>query len=103
MSNKLEVEEGTRYQSADEEKVYTITTTKLVSNPTSPTAVAFDLTTGETVTSTVFPTNSPSVSGDVITLSPLKSLSKGHTYRIEVLFTVGSSKHEGYIIVQCEI
>jgi len=99
----LEVTEGPKYQSADEELGYSITTTNWVSSPTNPAVVAIDETTGETVTSTVFPTNSPSVSGDVISLSLLKSLTKGHTYRIEVKFTAGSNIYECYFHVICEL
>ena len=100
---KLAVAEGTLEQSADEELAYQITTTNWVSNPTSPTVVAYDETLGETVTTTVFPTNSPTASGDVITLSLLKSLTKGHTYRIEVKFTVSSNVYECFFRVQCPI
>ena len=99
----LEVQEGLQYQTSDEQLAYSITTTNWVSSPTSPSVVAFDINTGETVTTTVFPTNSPSVNGDVISLSLLKSLSKGHTYRIEVKFTVGSNVYECYFLVKCEL
>lgn len=99
----LEIAEGLQEQSADEEQIYTITTTNVVSSPTSSSAVAIDETTGEIVTTTVFPTNSPSEDGDVITLSPLKSLTKGHTYRIEVKWTVGSNIFERYFRVECPI
>ena len=102
MSNQLEVAEGTRYQSSDERLPYQITTTVLVSDPTSPTLVAYDEKTGADVTSTVYPTNSPSVNGDVITLSLLRNLTVGHTYRIEVLFSVGSSFYECFFRVKCE-
>jgi len=100
--SRLGVTEGSKYQSADEELAYQITTTNWASSPTSPTAVATDETTGEIVTTTVFPSNSPSVSGDVIHLSLLKSLVKGHTYRIEVKFTVGSNVYECFFKVICE-
>ena len=98
----LGVAEETKYMSADEELAYQITTTNWASSPTSPTVVAVDETTGETVTTTVFPTNSPSVSGDVISLSLLKALVKGHTYRIEVKFTVSSNVYECFFKVICE-
>ena len=97
----LEITQGIQYQSADEQLAYQITTTNWASSPTSPSVVAFDETTNEVVTSTVFPTNSPSVSGDVITLSLLESLIKGHTYRIEVEFTVGSNVWECFFRVEC--
>lgn len=103
MAKKLEIEQGLLQQSADEIINYTITTTNWISSPTSSAAVAIDETTGETVTTTVFPTNSPSESGDIITLSPLKLLTKGHTYRIEVTFIVGTATYECYFRVECTI
>ena len=44
------------------------------------------------VTSVVFPTNTPSVSGDDITLSPLKNASKNVVYRVVVVFTSVGNK-----------
>ncbi len=101
MAEILEIAEGLLYQSADEQLAYNITTTNWVSDPTSPTVVAYDESGETVVTSTVFPTNSPSVSGDVITLSLLKALTKNHTYRIEVKFTVGSNVWECFFRVKC--
>lgn len=97
----LVVAEGTQEQSADEELIYTIDTTEWTSNPSSPTVVATDETADETVTTTVFPTNEPSASGAVITLSPLKALTKGHIYKVEVKFTGGSNKFECHFKVKC--
>ena len=102
MPNPLEVAEGLQYQSSDERLPYQITTTNRVSNPTSPSVVAYDENGGADVTSTVYPTNSPSESGDVITLSLLRDLSVGHTYRIEVKFSVGSNVYECFFRVKCE-
>ena len=101
MPNQLEVAEGVRHQSSDEKLPYQITTTVLVSGPTSPSVVAYDENDGTDVTSTVYPTNSPSANGDVITLSLLRDLTIGHTYRIEVKFLVGTSIYECYFRVQC--
>ena len=99
----LEVKEGIQYQGIDEQLAYQITTTGWASSPTSPSVVAYDETAGNSnVTSTVFPTNSPTASGDVISLSLLKSLIRGHIYRIEVKFTVGSNIYECYFRVEGE-
>ena len=102
MASILEVVEGMQYQTSDEEMVYTITTTNVASSPSSPAVVAYDEGNETAVTTTVFPTNTPSAATDTITLSPLKSLTKGHVYRIEVKFTVGSSIYERYFRVTCE-
>lgn len=98
-----EVMEGTQYQGADEELAYSITTTNWGSSPGTVSAKAYDENNDDAdVTSTVFPTNSPSTSGDVITLSPLKSMTVGHSYRIEVKFTDSNSKKwEPFFIVKC--
>ena len=102
MGNILEVAEGAQFQTTNEELCYTITTTNWASTPTSISAVAYDETDDdEDVTTTVFPTNSPSKSGDVITLSPLKTLTVNHVYRIEVKFTAGGSIWECYFKVMC--
>lgn len=97
-----EVSEGKRYQGVDEQIVYTLTTTQWGSSPTSVTVAAFDVTNNEaTVTSTVL-SGSASVSGDVITLPTLKSLTLGHVYRIEVQFTSGGSVFEAYFYVEAQ-
>jgi len=101
MAEVLEVAEGLKYQSADEQLAYSITTTNWVSNPSNPVVMAYNEQTHENVTSTVFPTNSPSITGDVITLSLLKSLTKGNLYRIEVKFAVGSNIYECFFRVKC--
>lgn len=101
MADIFEVAEGVRYQTSDETRIYTITTTNLVSSPTSTTAVVYDELDNSDVTSTVMDTGSHTESGDVITLKPLTALTKGHSYRVEVKFTVGSNIFERYFIVKC--
>lgn len=101
MSDILEVAEGIRFQDSDERRVYTITTTNVISDPTSPSVTVYDESTNTDVTSTVMPTNSPSASGDVITLSLLRGLTAGHSYRVEVEFTVSSQIIERYFRVKC--
>lgn len=102
MANIREVKEGVLYQGADESLAYNITTTPWGSSPTSQSAKAYDELDDTDVTSTVFPTNSPSVAGDVITLSPLKALTVDHSYRIEVKFTDSDSDiWEAKFIVSC--
>lgn len=102
MSEILEVKEGVKFQSADEELAYSITTTAWVSSPTSPSVVAYDELTHSVVTDTVFPGGQPGApDGDVITLKLLKDLTRGRTYRIEVQFTVGSNVYECFFRVSC--
>jgi len=99
---KNEVVEGLQEQSADEEIPYQIDVSNWGSTPTSPSVKAYVVDSGLEVTSTVYPTNSPTVSGNVITLSVLKSLSLGVTYRIEVQFNIGSTIFECYFRVYCD-
>lgn len=99
----LEVAEGLQEQSADEEIVYTITTTNWASGPSNPSAKAYLEPSDEDKTSTVFPVNSPTADGDVITLSPLKALTKGSLYRVEVKFTAAGNVWECYFRVRCRI
>lgn len=72
----------------------------LFGNPTSPSAAAFRNSNGvgfgRTVTSTVFPVNSPSASGSQVTLSPMTGLLGPAEYIVEVSATVNSvsDKHQ---------
>lgn len=97
----LEVKEGLGEQSTDESISYSITTTNWGTSPTDVNVVAYDMTTRADVTSTVFPVNSPSVNGDIITLSPLKNLTRNHRYRVEVEFTANGNIFECYFLIDC--
>ena len=93
MSKIWEVKEGTRYVLPTEKKAFSITTTPVGSSPTSVAVVAYDESVDVDVTSTVYPTNTTSVSGDVITLSLFRGdeATAGHKYRVEVTFTDSDS------------
>jgi len=102
MSSIFEVAEGVRYQSSDETRIYTITTTNLVSDPTSTTAVVYDELDESNVTTTVMSgEDSHSEDGDVITLKAISGLTKSHSYRVEFKFTVSDNIFERYFIVKC--
>lgn len=72
-------------------------------NPTSPSATAFRSTSGtgsgRSVTSTIFPTNSPSASGSVVTLSPATGFVGDAEYIITVSATVDSQTTKNQIRV----
>lgn len=104
MAVRRQVVEGIQAQGVDERIAYTLITTPWSTSPSSPSVTVYDVThgTGADVTSTVMPTNSPSVAGDVITLSLLRSLTSGHTYRVDVQFTSAGNLFEPYFIVQAE-
>lgn len=90
-------------QGVDEKIAYRLTTTPWGSSPSNVVVAAKDLTNNSVVvTSTVFPTNSPSASGDIITLSLLQALTNNHLYRIEIKFDVGGNTLECYFEVQAQ-
>jgi len=97
-----EVTEGIQEQSADEQIPYQIDVSNWGSSPTGISVKAYIVDSGLDVTSIVYETNEPTVEGNVITLSLLKSLVKGITYRIEVLFTCNTTIFECYFRVYCD-
>ena len=94
-----EVIESPLYQGADEIIAYTVDVSA-IGTPTTPVAVVKDVTAGGTdVTATVMPVNSPTIAGDIITLSPLKLLTAGILYRVEVKYVVSGNTLESYFYV----
>jgi len=93
--------EGPLKQGVDESIAYTITTTPWGTAPTAVVVGVDDRTTLPAVdaAATVMPVLTTSVTGDVITLSPLKLLTAAHTYRVEVRFTVNGNVLEVYFDV----
>lgn len=103
--NDREVLEGKQYQGVDESIAYTLDVGTIAagSSPSSVAVVVKDITNAATVTSTVMPTGSPSVSGDVITLPALTLLTAGILYRVEVKYTLDGNVLESYFYVQGQI
>jgi len=104
MTVNREVVESPMPQGIDELVAYTLDTAQWGGTPTSPSVVVLDITSDAftDVTSTVMPTNSPTVSDDIITLSALKELTAGSKYRVEIKFTVSGNVFEAYGIVTGE-
>jgi len=98
-----EVKEGEQLQGADEQIVYTLTTTNWGSSPGTVSVVAKDMTNAETDVSTTVLSGSATVVADVITLPVLKSLTRDHRYRVEVKFTCGTSIFEAYFYVLAQL
>ena len=94
------VSEGTQYQNTDEIITWAIDVTNIGSSPTSPVVIVTDET-GTDVTATVMPVNSPSVAGNVITLSPLKSLTAQKAYTVLVRYVLSGNTLESEIPVWC--
>ena len=92
-------------QKEGEKVAYKVDTTGWDGTPTNVSVKAWLKHGGEIkteVTSTVFPANSPSVSGDDITLSLLQSLAKNTLYEIEVLFDTGGNTLKKTFEVFCQ-
>lgn len=108
MTSVRQIAESPMEQGTAEIISYRFNTTKAQNNgtatPSSATITVFDVTDGAytDVTSTVMPTNSPTIATVYITLSPLKLLTVGHTYRVEILFVVSGNTLEHYHVVYCE-
>ena len=108
MGNKRltrEVVEGTRYQGAAEVVTYTITTTNWISDPTSPTITVYQIDPDMTETDVTdeVTSGSASVSGDIITLPVIQTLTAGTRYRVEVKFVVSAQTFECYFYIEAEV
>ena len=88
----------------NERPKFKLTTTKWGSSPTSVAVTCFKYEDGTYTdnTSSTFPTNTTTVNGDVITLSPLVPVAIGDEYYIAVKFTAGGSIFEAYFWVDVE-
>lgn len=101
--NIREVAEGRQYQGEDESISYTLDVSAVGSSPSSVSVVVKEAFTGTAVTATVMPTNSPTVASNIITLSPLKLLTAGVLYRVEVKYTVSGNILENYFEVMGQV
>lgn len=101
MNSDREVIEGKQFQGEDEIIAYTLDVSA-IGVPTSPVVVVKDVAAGSVVTSTAMPVNVPTVDGSVITLSPLRALTAGRLYRVEVAYTVAGNTLESYFYVQAQ-
>lgn len=98
-----EVLEGDQYVGIDERPYLTVTTTNWGSSPTSVTVTSYEynkVTDTYTLnTSTIFPSGSASVSGDIITLPCLVPEAVDDMYEVHVKFTAGGSIWDAIIWV----
>ena len=97
----LEVVERLQYQGENEAVTRTITTTPWGSSPTGVSVTVEDLSNNEKDVTSSVTTGDPSVSGDVITLPELHSLTRGHLYRMRVAHTVSGNDLEAKVLIQC--
>ena len=103
MSKERTIKEGMMPQGEDESVVYNLTTTPWGSTPTSTAAAIFTVV-GDTYTNltTTNMTGSTSVTGDIITLPAVHSLTAGTQYRVEVLFTCSGNVFEAVALIKAE-
>lgn len=92
-----EVKEGKQNLTVGEERVFAIDTTGIKVGgvqivPASPVVTAFDLSDDSDVTSTVFPSNNPTISDPNINLPLFTAFTAGRVYRIVVVFTNGAAE-----------
>jgi hypothetical protein len=97
-----DITQGRQDQGSGETVVYTLTTTRWGSSPTSPSVTVYDVTAGaETDVTTTVATGSASVSGDVITFPSIASLTAEKIYRCDVTFTTGSNTLTVSVYIHC--
>jgi len=104
MSSIREVVENRQPVGLNERLIFRLTTTNWGSAPTSIVVASFkyDDETYTNNTTSVFPVNSPSVNGDIISLSPLVPQAISDVYYITVKFTSGGSIWESFFWVDVE-
>ena len=102
-SRELVVTEGVQEQPAAEEISYTLDVSNYPGSgdPSAVAVTVIQVGTGDTVTGIVMPANSPTVSGNVITLSPLKLLTVGKSYHVRVKFTRTGNVFQPHFEVRC--
>ena len=93
----LAVKESPLEQGRDEEITYALTTTPWGSSPSAVLITAYDASASFADVSSTVLSGASSISGDVISLPVLKSLSMGHIYRVEIKFTTGGNIEETHV------
>ena len=94
-----ELVESPLYQGVDEIVAYGIDMAA-IGTPSTPSCIVKDVTNGGAdVTATVMPVNSPTIAGSIITLSPLRALTAGILYRVEVKCVISGNTLEHYFYV----
>src|SRR3972149_7874982 len=98
-----EIAEGLQLQGANEVIAYRLTTTRWGSSPTVPAVKVYTIvgTAYTDVTTTVMPTGTPSVTGDMITWPALKLLTIGVDYFVLMEFTISGNVFSPWAIVRC--
>lgn len=101
MANPLEVAEGIQYQSTRGVVSRSLNVGKWTSAPVNASVNVYDESTGLEVTATVMPTNTVTAANCILDLSPLRSLTAGHTYKVVVNFSYGGNTEGPFHRVVC--
>lgn len=84
----------------DESIAYGLDVSAWGSGPTGVEVKAYDITdNARTDVSLSVLSGSPSVAGDIITLPKIENLSDGHTYRVEIKFSLSGNTFEPFMVV----
>lgn len=104
MADILQIAEGVHQQGSVEVIAYTLDVANGPgsSNPSSIVVTAITSSNNTDVSTTVFPTNSPTSTDNVITLSPLRALTVGDVYHVRVQYTRSGNVYQPYAIVRCD-
>lgn len=111
MASTREIQQGTQEQGTEEEIIYTLTVPASWGTPTgTPVVKAYSVsqTSGggysyTDVTSTIFPSGSASIAGQVITLPLCKSMTEATLYRVEIKFSTSEGDvKEPYAMIECK-
>lgn len=86
-----EVLEAARDQLIGEEIVYSVECKDVTASPAAPSVTVIDKSDDSDVTTVVMPTNTPTFTGTIMTLSIMKTLSANRVYRVLLTFTDGGS------------
>lgn len=103
--NKREVQQSPEVVGIDERPIYGLDISNWGNSPSSVSIACYKFIDNEwlDVTALCFPSGSPSVSGNIITLPVFVPQAVGDGYRIEVKFTISTgSILEAYALVNCE-
>jgi hypothetical protein len=91
--NQLDFEQSPVYVSIADVLVFSTDTEDYGGSPTVSSVVAKNLTTGQTVTSSIV-SGSATIDGDVITWPSVSGFLKGYLYAVEITFICGSNTYK---------
>ena len=102
MASVREVVEGIQEQGETEEVVYTFNTLKIAGGaPSSPSVIVKDEDSNFDDVTEATTTGEASAVGTIITSPTIHTLTRDHTYRVEIGFMIGGNKVVHYVRIAC--